>query len=284
MSDYGGSYGGGEFQSTYQGLGAYSGDEPPGGKNRRAIVVSVIVAVLLLAGAGATIYFLSQSEDDPQPVTKPAQTTSQTTSGATSQTPTETTTAEPKGNHLVDAIIAGWQGVYSAQDGAAYDVPKHWRIEAPSVISGFEGSSVRAHGLATYKPDACPEVDGSIRGRTGFSEPSSDDPAKAARTAAVRWTEAAASLKRGSGKVDTGPVEDVEIDGGKITAKVVTATAPGPKGECSSPEVQVTAAAFSSDGETVVFVVYRDKGVDDELDDGIAKTIVSSLRPFKPGD
>lgn len=291
MSDYGGQYGEGErFTATYQGLGAFgSGDEPPGGgRNRRAIVVSVIVAVLLLAGAGATIYFLSRPDDGPEPVTKPTETIGQTTTGTTttSQQPTTTaptttapTTTAASGDHVIDATIAGWQGVLSAQDKAAYDVPPGWRIEDPGFVSGFEGNSQRVHGVSTYKPEACPDVDGSIRGRAGFGAPEKDDPASAARAAATRWAEAAAGVERGSDKVTVGSPKSVQIDGGKLTAKVVTASAKGPKGSCSAPKVQATAAAFESDGQTVLFVLYVDKGVDDELDDGIANTIISSLRP-----
>lgn len=278
MSDYGGQYGEGErFTSTYQGLGAFSADDrPPGGGNRRAIVVSVIVAVLLLAGAGATVYFLSRPDDDPKPVAKPVQTTTTTSQRPVTSAPT---TSAASGDHVIDATIAGWQGVLSARDQAAYDVPRDWRIEGPDFVSGFDGSSQRVHGVSTYKPEACPDVAGSIRGRAGFSEPEKNDPAGAARTAAARWAEAAAGLDRGSDKVTVDSPRSVDIDGGKITAKVVTASAKGPKGSCSAPKVQATAAAFESGGRTVLFVLYVDKGVDDELDDGLARTIVSSLRP-----
>lgn len=258
MSEHGGDEG---FRSTYQGLGAFSPDDDRRpGPNRTTVVVGVIVTLLLVVGGAATAFFLTRDDspraDDPP---KPAPSTS----------------------------AAGWQDVVSAKDAAAYDVPEGWRVEAPEFVTGFEGGSGKLrqglHGASTYKPEACPDVPGSIRGRAGFATADGDDPAAVAKQAAVDWAEAAVGLKPGSGQVAPEPAKSVQIAGGKLTASVVTAEVDAPEGECSAPRIKVIAAAFQpSGGRTVLFVMYQDQGVEDELDATTADTVVRSLRPHDP--
>lgn len=296
MTGPGGSWGQGEdFHSTYQGLGAFS--SPDGGREpgkRRTWVVVGIVAALLLLGGGATAFFLTrdlnpQADDPPKP---PPSTSTTTTSGTTSGTTTHKTTTttppttEPSGPHIVDASVAGWRGVLSQREEFAYDVPKDWRVEAPEFVTGFRDDSgdlrLELHGVSTYRPEACPDAKGSIRGRAGFAESADDDPKTATKEAAVAWADSAIGLDAGSGKVNPSAPRSVPIADGKLSATVVTAEVKAPKGACSAPRIKVTAAAFSpSSGPTLVFVMYMDQGVDDELDDGITDTIVRSLRPHQ---
>lgn len=59
----------GQFgQSSYQGLGSYSGGGPgapggPGGRNTGKIVAIVVIAVLVLGGGGVATYFLTKGDD-----------------------------------------------------------------------------------------------------------------------------------------------------------------------------------------------------------------------------
>lgn len=278
MGDVGGEH---EFRSTYQGLGAFSA--PGGGPDpsRRKWIVAAVVALVLALGGGATAYFLtrdgSAEADDPPPAPPTSTTTSPT---STTTGPTSTTTTP--GTTELEPTVAGWQAVASAKADAAYDVPDDWRVESPDYISGFEDDGgelqVAIHGVSTYKPKACPEADGSIRGRTGFATPDGDDPAQAAERAAIQWVAAAT----GKDAADISPDEPSQVDiaEGDITATVVTAEAAAPQGSCSAPRVQVTAAAFQPPGgQTVLFVMYQDQGVDDALATDTAEKIVRSLRP-----
>jgi hypothetical protein len=260
----------GGFRSTYQGLGAFSPDDArKPGRNRTTLVVGVIVTLLLVGGGAATVFFLTRDDppraDDPP---KPPPTTA--TTPATSGKPAD-----------------GWQDVVSAKDVAAYDVPEDWRVESPEFVTGFEGGSGKLqqglHGVSTYKPEACPDVTGSIRGRAGFATADGNDPQAVAEQAAVDWAEAAVGAEPGSGEVTPEPAESVEIADGKLTASVVTAEVEAPEGECSAPRIKVIAAAFQpSGGRTVLFVMYLDQGVDDELDAATADAVVRSLRPQDP--
>ncbi len=58
----------GQFnQSSYQGLGSYSGGQGgPGKKNTGKIVAIVIIALLVLGGGGVATYFLTKGGDDPK--------------------------------------------------------------------------------------------------------------------------------------------------------------------------------------------------------------------------
>ncbi|GAB1510685.1 hypothetical protein [Actinophytocola sp. KF-1] len=58
----------GQFnQSSYQGLGSYSGGQGgPGNKNTGKIVAIVIIALLVLGGGGVATYFLTKGGDDPK--------------------------------------------------------------------------------------------------------------------------------------------------------------------------------------------------------------------------
>lgn len=60
----------GQFnQSSYQGLGSYSGGQGgPGNKNTGKIVAIVIIALLVLGGGGVATYFLTKGGDEPNDV------------------------------------------------------------------------------------------------------------------------------------------------------------------------------------------------------------------------
>jgi hypothetical protein len=49
-------------QSSYQGLGTYSG-EPPKKRNTGKLVAIIVIAVLVLGGGGVATYFLTKSDD-----------------------------------------------------------------------------------------------------------------------------------------------------------------------------------------------------------------------------
>lgn len=185
----------------------------------------------------------------------------------------------------VKPATKGWQGVLSPLDGVAYDVPKKgWTVESPGVRAGFEdesGPRTIMRGVSTFHRDAC---DGQgVRGRAGFMPAGDVDPARGVEVAAPYWAEAAAELPENSGKVQASPATSVRIADGELTAQMsssVVSTA-HLDSDCPAPLLMVTAVAFqpTPGGETAMFILFYDLGVDDQLSDRIANKIIASLRP-----
>lgn len=282
MNDVGGDHEPERFRSTYQGLGAFDSpsDEPSAGRTRRRTGIIVAVVVALLAAGGIT-YALTSGGDPQAEGPGPSPTTSAgptTTTGPTTTGPTTTTSERPE---KVEPVFPGWLPVVSKEAGAVYDVPDSWRVESPDYVTGFQGDGdtlkVSIHGVSTYKPEACPEAKGSIRGRAGFADAGSGDLRTVAETAAEQWIEAATGQDGDEATVSEPEEVELATEG---TVTMVTADADAPDGECSAPRVRVTTAAFESAGQTVLFVMYQDQDVDDALPDDVAKTIVGSLRPY----
>ncbi|MFO7191843.1 MULTISPECIES: hypothetical protein [Thermocrispum] len=269
--------------STYQGLGAF---EQPPRRSRTALVAGVVTA-LVLAGGGAAAYFLTTGGDE-SPEAAPATSTSAAPTTAQSSSPPPTSSLAPPttqsaGSSRVKAVVEGWAPVFSAREGAAFDVSEDWTVEDPGVIAGFEDDSgirTAMHGVATYRDGFCAEEKNSNRGRAGFMSVEKLDPKKVARAAAKMWATAAMELPEDSPKVKPTPAQEVEIHGGK-RAWLSTATVDNPEdGPCQGEGVKVTTVAFQArpGGLTVVFVLYHDTGVDDELPEDEARRIIGSLR------
>src|SRR5690606_15788909 len=137
--------------STYQGLGAF---EQPPRRSRTALVAGVVTA-LVLAGGGAAAYFLTTGGDE-SPEAAPATSTSAAPTTAQSSSPPPTSSLAPPttqsaGSSRVKAVVEGWAPVFSAREGAAFDVSEDWTVEDPGVIAGFEDDSgirTAMHGVA----------------------------------------------------------------------------------------------------------------------------------------
>lgn len=280
----------GQFNSSYQGFGAYSPQKPPRGKG--PIILVAVLALVVLAGSGVTAFVLLGDDEDPAR-TSSAGSASPTASGpsasdtATSASSAPATSATGERDVNVDAVTPGWQGVLSPKENVAYDVPDEWEPESEGTVAGFEdesGPRTIMHGVSTYLEDACPKVNGSSRGKVGFMTAGDIAPEKAARAGVILWGEAAAELPEKSGEVEPSAVRDVPIAGGKITAKSSSAVVDLPKGqECPAPKMKITTVAFTpvQGGDTALFIVHTDVGVRGELDDDTAKKIIASLRPYE---
>ncbi|WP_028850302.1 hypothetical protein [Thermocrispum municipale] len=276
-------YGGG---STYQGLGAF--DQPPR-RPRTPLIIGVVTAIVLVAG-GVGVYFLATGgEDEPQNVatesstSAPPSTTSQSPITSTESSPPPDDPPSGGESSNLKPVVAGWKAVFSAREGAAFDVSKNWTVEPPDALAGFEdktGLRVVMHGIATYRDGFCSGKPNSNRGRAGFMTAKDLDPAKITATAAKLWATAAMELPEDSPKVKPTPIRTITTHDGK-QAWTSTATAKASTGDkCSSDEVKVTAVAFKphAEGDTALFILYHDTGVKDELPADEAKKIIDSLR------
>ncbi|SDC32113.1 hypothetical protein [Actinokineospora iranica] len=281
----------------YQGFGMYPQRQPePPKPNRTPLIVTLVVVVVVAIGAVTTLLLVNRDSDDPAPVAAPSSSAEKTTADRPTATrkpvtssprPTTSTTPTDVSQIKVDPVISGWQGVLSPKEGVAYDVPKDWEVEKPSVIVGFDDNEGKPtavmHGVSTYKPEACADVKGSYRGHVGFVSAGTAEPERAARNGAKLFADAAALNADGSKApvTVTDPVP-AKVDHGKIDAVSATATLTvNQPGECSSPTVLFTTVAFKNGANTVLFMMYMDQGTPDALPADIAAQVVSSIRPHK---
>ncbi|MDQ3577951.1 MAG: hypothetical protein M3443_10210 [Actinomycetota bacterium] len=288
----------------YQGFGMYQ--QPPPGPNKpnRTPWIIALVAVLVV-GLGVTTTLILTDKDDAGPIAGPGKSSEQatkTTEPTKASTSTSATVRQPSTTSrasgaprtpssvdeiTIDPVIVGWQGVWSYKENVAYDVPTEWQIDSPGVIVGFEDNTGKPtavmHGVSTYRPEACPTVDGSYRGRIGLVTADKLDPTDAAGRGAKLFADAAALNADGT-KAPVTFTEPVptKVNQGKIEAMMATATLTVTKpGECPSPTVQFTSVAFKAGAKTALFMMYMDQGVPDALPKEIADQIISSLRPHE---
>lgn len=186
----------------------------------------------------------------------------------------------------VAAVVPGWQAVES-REFVAFDVPPDWKIESPSLLSGFETSggphqTVIMHNSATYKRGACDGQSSTYRAKAGFVSPKGQTAGTAAKEISARWATVAGVQTDGSSS-PVGPtqVSTAKIAGGSITAAVATTVLTVvEQGDCPAPRMSFTAVSFSVKGQVVVFMLYADRGVSDALPEDIATQVISSLRPI----
>jgi len=269
--------------SAYRGLGAY--DPEPPRRNRTPVVLAVVAALVLLGGGGAAGYFLTSGSDEPDDRSQQVPPTSTTSSSAvpSSTSSSPPTTSRTKRFAKVEPVVPGWQPVLSQKEGAIFDVPDDWTVESPDTLTGFEdgsGRQVIMHGVATYREGFCKKAANSYRGGAGFMTAGDADPKKVPQIAAKLWATAAGELPEDSPKVTASAPMRVLIQGGQ-DAWLSTAVVKNPvKSECAPPSLKVTAVAFvpRKGGDTALFVMHTDEGVDDALPPAEAKKIIGSLR------
>lgn len=180
-------------------------------------------------------------------------------------------------------MVPGWQPVLSQKEGAIFDVPDDWTVESPGTLTGFEdgaGRKVIMHGVATYRDGFCKNAANSYRGGAGFMTAGDADPKKVPQIAAKLWATAAGELPEDSPKVTSSAPKRVTIAGGQ-DAWMSTAVVKNPvKSECPPPSLKVTAVAFvpREGGDTALFIMHTDEGVEDPLPPAEAKKIIDSLR------
>ena len=254
------------------------------------LVVAVVLGLVYTKRTGTTVALPlrsatpSASPSASQPSDTPTDSGSPTSSDTPSAgTPTSGATAIPP---KVAPVVAGWQTV-EGREFVAFDVPPDWKIEAPSVLTGFETSggphqTVIMHNPATYGRGACSGASSTYRAKAGFVSPKGQPAGTAARNISAQWA-TVAGVKADGSRSPVGPtrLSTVRIAGGSITANVattvLTVTEPG---DCPAPTMSFTAVSFDVKGQVVVFMLYGDQGVADALPQNVATTIISSLRPI----
>jgi hypothetical protein len=274
-------------QPGYGGLGGYQ--MPPPGPPRRNHLPWILglVAIVVVGGVTATLLLINK---DDKPTNAAGSPTSErpaptTTIETTTPPPTTDTTPLSPEDIQTDPVIPGWQGVLSPRDKAAYDTPPDWQVESPGTIVGFEDNEGKPvalmHGVATYKPDACPDSPGSYRGHVGFVTADDLDPKKAAPGAAKLFADAAALNEDGTkARVTVSAPTPVKVAQNSIDAVRASATLTNDKPDgCDAPSIEFTAIAFKTGGQTGLFMMYMDQGTADALPADVAEQVISSVRP-----
>jgi hypothetical protein len=287
----------GETYQPYEGYqpqqqfygGPPTGSPPLGpGKNGTGFWIGVGALVLVVA-AGVTLAFVAPAHkvDGVAQAAPLVATSAPVVPSPSSPNPsTGTTPPNPAAGNKVASITPGWQGILSTKDNVAYDLPPDGWDTRPGFISGYDSGSVKAtiHESSTYKTGACPDVDGSNRGKAGFMAAGDNAVDVAARGSVRLWAQAAATGDDGKvPDVPLPPTTQIPIDGGKLqaTSSTVTFTPPASEG-CRAPSVQVTSAAFKVGTQTVCFLLVLDQQVPDALPAEDAQKILASLRPNQP--
>jgi hypothetical protein len=257
-------------QQSYQG---FAPEPPKKGKKGLWIgfgALGVVIAV------GATLFFVLRDGDDPQPQAQPPQ-SSAPQPPASEPPSTQPNSGAPQDNK-VPSTTPGWQGILSAKDKTAYDLPATgWETKPGDVVGYNQGQfKMVIHEASTYKLGACPDASGSNRGVVGFATADQIPVDNAARGAVRLWIQAAT----GKADVPLPEIKQVPIAGGTIQAVSSTGTFTPPEGEeCRAPSVKITSAAFKVGEQTICFVIVLDQGTPDALPEADAQKILASLRP-----
>jgi len=258
-------------QQTYQGFAP----EPPK-KSKKGLWIGLGAFVLVIA-VGATLFFVLRDGDDPQPQAGPPPSSAPVPPSSSASKPPSSSSGAPKDNK-VPSTTPGWQGILSAKDKTAYDLPASgWETKPGQSVAYNEGEfKMVIHEVSTYKLGACPDSQGSNRGVVGFATAGQIPVENAARGAVRLWIQSAT----GKADVPMPDVKQVPIASGAIQAVSSTGTfSPLETEECRAPSVKITSAAFKSGDQTICFVMAMDQGTPDALPEEDAQKILASLRP-----
>ncbi|WP_157856366.1 hypothetical protein [Actinacidiphila yeochonensis] len=193
----------------------------------------------------------------------------------------------------VKSVIPGWKVVRGGERNVAFDVPPDWTVDAESMSIGFEDDNGKPQEVmsspAYYQHDWCDPGDsvGADRGAVGTKGAAGAGSLReAAETEAASWAYWAYQDK---GKGTFSKAEDSRAfhnDHG-ISGWQAQATATGlPKADkCSPPGGIAYTVAWMDPSQRlptpVVWVLYADTGMNDQLAQSVVDRIKSTIRPLK---
>ncbi|HEY5835227.1 hypothetical protein [Streptomyces sp.] len=278
-------------------------DGPPPG-NRRNLTIGIAVTAALAVIAAVVIGAVSLTGDgkkneakDPAPTPGAPTATTPTPSPAT---PTATAPAvgggsddSPRGapdSVDIKPVVPGWQVVKRGERNVAFDVPPDWTLDSEGTTIGFEDKdhnpAVAMGAPAYYKHDWC--TNGSSTADRGAVGTKGANGAKSIRNAAEVQAEAWAYWayeNDGKGTFSKAQRSRPFSNAHGITGWQAQAGATGiPRtSRCSSDGAAYTVAwvdPTQSDPtkRLVVWVLYCDRGVADELPESTIEKIKSSIR------
>jgi hypothetical protein len=277
-------------------------DGQPPKRNTTTIAIAVTASLAVLAAVVVGAVYLTgdkkkQAQDDPTPTP----TATLTTSPAPTPTPTATTQDpgasggsgdSPRGAPLdIKPVVPGWQVVERDERNALFDVPPGWSVDSQGMTIGFEDKdgnpAVAMSAPAYYKHDWCKSANGTadraVAGTKGANGATSVR--NAAEVQAQSWAYWAYQDK-GRGTFSKAQNSRAFHNGYGITGWQAEATASHIPitSKCSSPGGKAWTVAWLDPTQSdpskklVVWVLYADQGVSDQIAQSTIDKIKSTIR------
>ncbi len=259
-------------------------EAPPSGRGRKTWLLAGVGVVVLAAVAGAVAVVSTRHGSDtaaPQAAPTPSMVSALTSGQNAAPAPTTSarpTTTKPATTPAAASapLIPGYQTVLVPDRGAAYDIPKDWKIDALATTTlGSGADTVEIAGRATDGDNYCPR---SVRTSSFLTLSPQADPAAAAADVGMRMIKVGWPAATGA---NPGKAEQlVSLDGQLHGAFVETTgggTAPAPG--CAK-SFSVYTFAFPSENGNFVMTIAADTGVAKSIDKETAKKVLASIRPL----
>ncbi|MEU5420948.1 hypothetical protein ACH4UT_12095 [Streptomyces sp. NPDC020799] len=261
------------------------GPKPPRDKSKRTTVIAITAAVAVVAAAVITGVVVMKGDGE-KTVAKGDPSSAPSSAAPSSPAPSSDAPLDnPRGGGAeVKPVIDGWKVVVSSKRHLAFDVPAEWSVDSPGMSVGFSDAKgkplITMSSPAYYKQGSCGKnSQKAAAGSKGAQGAKSEE--SAAKIEAENWLIAGYDQKQ-TGKLDSTDAKPFKSDHG-ITGYAASATVTGVKktDKCSSDGKSWTVTYKDTNDDLATWVLYADKGVDDELPDDTVKKIMSSLRPLK---
>ncbi|MFB7720975.1 hypothetical protein [Nocardia sp. NPDC056100] len=255
------------------------GQQPPGGgKGKGWLFAGIGALVLVIIGAVVTVVLVNRGSNDPSAHgnTTPSLISALTTTPSGNKPSTSPKPTSAPKTSTPAPVIPGYQVVTITENGAAYDIPKDWKLDRTGQTSfNSGGDSVPIAGLAQDGVDYCPNY---VRTNVFLSQSTETDPAKAAADISTRMAKIGWSTSTGSTPGASEPFSntDNQLQGVYLETK---GNAPPPASGCAST-YSIYTFAFPGDNGAFVFTIAADTGVANSVDATLAKKILATIRPL----
>ncbi|WP_280332862.1 hypothetical protein [Nocardia wallacei] len=250
---------------------------PPGvRRNRTAWVFAGVGAVVVVALAVTVAMIVSgRNSRDPEAQAGSPSMVSALTSGKSTPSPTGAAPAPPRPSAgPVAPVVPGFQVVSIPERGAAYDVPRDWKIDpVGTAVWGEPPDTVELAGLAQDGENYCPSY---TRTNAFLTLSPRGDPAAAAADVGARMAKAGWSAAATAGAAEPLDSLDGQLHGAFVET---TGSAPPPAPGCATTFAVYT-FAFPSENGNFVMTIAADTGVDKAVDKTTAKRVLTSIRPL----
>jgi hypothetical protein len=283
------------------------GGQPPNKRGTTTIAVAVTAALAVIAAivVGA-VYFTGgkkdQASDDPTPT--PTATVPPSPTATATPTPTATQDQDggtdggdsPRGAPVdIKPVIPGWQVVERDQRNVLFDVPPGWTVDSQGMTIGFEDKkgdpAVAMSGPAYYKHAWCKTAGSSTWDRAAVGTKGANGATSVRNAAEVQARSWAywAYENDGKGTFSKALNSKAFHNSHGITGWQAEATATNvPKAnKCAATAGKAWTVAWLDPAQPdpskklVVWVLYADQGVPDQLAQTTIDTIKSSIRLIK---
>jgi hypothetical protein len=286
------------------GIGGPPGPPPQKDNRKLTIGVAITAAIAVVAAVTVGAVYLTgghdkkndaKNHDSPTPtatVTKPTATPPASTAPGASGGADSDDPRGSAGSVDVKPVIPGWKVVRRGQRNVAFDVPPDWTVDTEGMTIGYSDKKgdpqVAMSAPAYYKHEWCKSSNGTadraVVGTKGGSGAKSLQ--NAAETEAESW---AYWVFQDDGKGTFSKARDSRsftnaqgISGWQAEA---TATKLPKADKCSPPGGTVYTVAWLDPSKKtptpVVWVLYADAGVSDQLAQSVVDKIKSTIRPLE---